>query len=157
MAFDLDELAEVGDGVEGDGVVVETVPFTLLLDDRGGREPECVEYRIEVVGVGDAGLDLAAGLRRRLDERSLVGDACRRPVRGLLASDPESLVRLGKVAVGCVVVCVDLRDRPGVFGTERRQPLSDRFVARTELQFDLVHTGSWRGVGKKPPESWLAV
>ncbi len=154
--FDFDELAEVRDTVERDGVVVEDVAFALLLDDGGGREAECVEDRIQVVGVVDAGLDLAPGLRFRLDERSLVGDAGRRPVLTLLAADPEGLVGLGEVTMGGVVVGVDLPDRPGVLRAERRQALPDRLVARADLQFDLVHARAWRGVGKSPPDSWLA-
>jgi len=141
FAFDLDELAEVRDGVERDGVVVEDVPFALLLDDRGGFEAERVEDRVEVVGVVDGGLDLAPGLRCRLDERSLVCDAGGDALAPLLAADAEGLVGLGEVAVGGVVVGVDLRDRPGVLRAERRQALSDRLVARSDLQLDLVHVG----------------
>ena len=145
FAFDFDELAEVGDRIERDGVAVEDVAFAFFFDHGGGREPEGVEDIVEAIGVRDTGLHLFPGLRRLLYQRSLVGDAGRRLLAAILSSDAKRLVRLGEVAVRRVVVGVDLRDGPDVIGTKGVETLTDRVVTRPNLQFDFVHI---RGVAR---------
>ncbi len=140
LAIDLDELPEVADGVQRHGIAVEGVPLAVLLDDGRRREAERAEDLVQPIGVVDPRLHLAAGLRGRLDQRTLVRDPGRGAVVGLLASDPERLVGLGEIPVGSVVVGVDLSDAPDALGAERRQSLPDRLVGRPHLQLDFVHT-----------------
>ena len=151
LALDFDELAEVGDGVERHGVVVEGVPFPLLFDDRGGREPEGVQNVVEPVAVRDARLDLSAGFRRVLDQRTLVRDTGRRLRSTRFASDAKRLVGVGEIAVRGVVVGVDLRDAPDALGAEGVEALPDRVVARPNFQLDFVHIRRVAGGRQKRP------
>jgi len=154
LALDFDELAEVGDGIERHGVVVEGVPLPFLFDDCGGREPEGIQNVVEPVGVRDTRLDLFAGFRRVLDQRPFVGDAGRRlvvvgPVG--LEPDAERLVGFGEIAVRGVVVGVDLRDAPDALGAEGVEALPDRVVVRPKLQLDFVHIRRVAGGRQKRP------
>lgn len=62
FGFDLDELAEVFDGVECDGETVDMEPLAVFCDRSGRGKIERLEDGADVVTVGDAGLDLLARL-----------------------------------------------------------------------------------------------
>ena len=83
-----------------------------------------------------------AGFGVVVDERPLVGQRHALVTVGGLAADTERLVGLGEVAVGRVVVGVDLRDRPLGRRVEPVQVRPDDVVVGPDLDLDLVHT--WR-------------
>ncbi len=72
LPFDLDELADVVDAVERQGVSVEPVELAAFLDGRGRRVSEPVEDRRQLLAVGDGRLVLLARFRRLVDEGPLI-------------------------------------------------------------------------------------
>ena len=155
LALDFHELPQSVDAVEHDGVPVEREERPVLLHDCRRLEPQPREDPGRLVAVAHRGLELLAGLRRRLDKRPLVRDPGRRPrVGGVrlpgrrLLAEPERLVGRGEIAVRGVVVGVDLADSPirRRAGVVERRP--DGVVVGAEFEFDLVHTGRLGG-GRK--------
>jgi hypothetical protein len=74
-ALDLDELSEIGDGVERYSVLIECVSFPLFFHDSCRREPEISEDSVHrFVAVYD-GFPFLTRLRVIINERSLVRES----------------------------------------------------------------------------------
>jgi catechol 2,3-dioxygenase-like lactoylglutathione lyase family enzyme len=140
LDFDFDELAEAGDVVERDRVAVENESLAFFLDSGGRFEAEAVEDALGGDRVVDGRLVFLAGLRGVVDERSLVRQRDAFVAVGCFAADTECLVGLREVAVGRVVVGVDLRDGAFRRRVESVQVRADDVVVRPDLDLDLVHT-----------------
>ena len=151
--FDFDELADAVDGVECDGESIERIAFALLSDGRGRVESERFGDRSHRLAVGDARLELLARLGLVLDERSFVGDPRFRLSASALLADAEGFVRRGEIAVGHVVVGVDLFDAVDVVRAECVESLADALDVGFDLYLDLVHTREFPALNKSHPFS----
>lgn len=149
LGFDLDELAEPVDGVERDGVLAVVEPLSAFLDRCRRLEADRFYDARHRVSVVDARLKFLAGLRGVIDEWPFIGDL--RPLARVvrLPADAERFVRLGELSNRVVVVRIHLRYRPRRLRADRLESGPDPVVLGANLQFDLVHTDSISGNGKK--------
>ncbi len=139
--FDLDELPEVGHGIEADRISIKRVELAVLFDSRRGLEAEPRENPRQGLLVVDGRLVFLPCFRFGLDQRPFIcefggGFA----VCGLFVPDAECFVGLGELAVGCVVVGIRLCAAVDVIGAVVSQHLTEFVVVSSEFEFDLVHS-----------------